>query len=44
VEKDGRPEDIDTAKKKGCMDGANPDKVATKAKQRGLAQCGNTGF
>jgi tRNA-splicing ligase RtcB len=39
----GRPEDIEHCEEKGCMDGANPDKVSTKAKQRGLPQSGTLG-
>ncbi|MCW4034310.1 MAG: RtcB family protein [Candidatus Bathyarchaeota archaeon] len=39
----GRPEDIEHCEEKGCMKGANPDKVSSKAKQRGLPQSGTLG-
>jgi tRNA-splicing ligase RtcB len=39
----GRPEDIEHCEERGCMEGANPDKVSYKAKQRGLPQSGTLG-
>jgi tRNA-splicing ligase RtcB (3'-phosphate/5'-hydroxy nucleic acid ligase) len=39
----GRPEDIKHCEERGCMEGANPDKVSSKAKQRGLPQSGTLG-
>ena len=39
----GWPEDIEHCEERGCMDGADPTKVSTRAKQRGLAQIGTLG-
>ena len=39
----GRQEDIIHCEEEGCMNGANPDKVSSKAKQRGLPQSGTLG-
>ncbi len=39
----GRPEDIKHCEEEGCMEGANPDKVSSRAKQRGLPQSGTLG-
>jgi tRNA-splicing ligase RtcB len=39
----GRPEDAKHCEEKGCMEGANPDKVSSRAKQRGLPQSGTLG-
>jgi tRNA-splicing ligase RtcB len=39
----GRPDDIKHCEEEGCMEGANPDKVSAKAKQRGLPQSGTLG-
>jgi len=39
----GWPEDVDHCEEKGCMEAANPDKVSTTAKKRGLPQCGTLG-
>ena len=39
----GRPEDIKHCEEEGCMEGANPDKVSPRAKQRGLPQSGTLG-
>ena len=39
----GRPEDIEHCEEKGCMEGADPDKVSDRAKQRGLPQSGTLG-
>ena len=39
----GRQEDIIHCEEEGCMKGANPDKVSSKAKQRGLPQSGTLG-
>ncbi|MCW4015017.1 MAG: RtcB family protein [Candidatus Bathyarchaeota archaeon] len=39
----GRPEDIEHCEERGCMEGANPDKVSSKAKSRGLPQSGTLG-
>jgi len=39
----GRPEDIKHCEEEGCMEGANPDKISSKAKQRGLPQSGTLG-
>jgi len=38
-----RPEDVEHCEERGCMEGANPDKVSSRAKQRGLAQSGTLG-
>jgi tRNA-splicing ligase RtcB len=39
----GRAEDIEHCEEKGCMNGADPDKVSPRAKQRGLPQSGTLG-
>jgi tRNA-splicing ligase RtcB len=39
----GRPEDAKHCEEGGHMDGANPDKVSPRAKQRGLPQSGTLG-
>ena len=39
----GRPEDIEHCEERGRMEGADPDKVSSKAKQRGLSQSGTLG-
>ena len=39
----GRPKDIEHCEEKGCMEGADPDKVSSRAKQRGLPQSGTLG-
>jgi tRNA-splicing ligase RtcB len=39
----GRSEDIEHCEERGCMEGANPEKVSYKAKQRGLPQSGTLG-
>ena len=39
----GRSEDIEHCEENGCMEGADPDKVSSKAKQRGLPQSGTLG-
>jgi len=39
----GWPEDIEHCEERGCMDEANPDKVSTRAKGRGLTQVGTLG-
>ena len=39
----GRPEDIKYCEEEGCMEDANPDKVSSRAKQRGLPQSGTLG-
>ncbi len=39
----GITEDIDVTEEKGCMKGANPDKVSPRARQRGLPQLGTLG-
>ncbi len=39
----GWPEDIEHCEERGCMDAANPDKVSTRAKGRGLTQVGTLG-
>jgi tRNA-splicing ligase RtcB len=39
----GRPEDIEHCEENGRMEGANPDKVSSRAKQRGLPQSGTLG-
>jgi len=39
----GRPEDISHCEENGCMEVANPDKVSSRAKKRGLSQCGTLG-
>jgi len=38
-----RPEDAKHCEEGGCMEGANPDKVSSRAKQRGLPQSGTLG-
>jgi tRNA-splicing ligase RtcB len=38
-----RPEDAEHCEEGGHMEGANPDKVSPRAKQRGLSQCGTLG-
>ena len=39
----GWPEDIEHCEERGCMEAANPDKVSTRAKGRGLRQVGTLG-
>jgi len=39
----GWPEDIEHCEERGCMEAANPDKVSTTAKNRGLPQVGTLG-
>ena len=39
----GRPEDIEHCEENGCMKGADPEKVSSRAKQRGLPQSGTLG-
>ena len=39
----GRAEDIIHCEENGCMEVANPDKVSSTAKKRGLSQCGTLG-
>ena len=39
----GWPEDVNHCEENGCMEAANPDKVSTTAKKRGLPQCGTLG-
>jgi len=39
----GWPEDIEHCEERGCMEAANPDKVSTRAKGRGLTQVGTLG-
>ena len=39
----GRPEDIEHCEEKGCMEGADSEKVSYRAKQRGLPQSGTLG-
>jgi len=39
----GWPEDAKHCEEGGCMETANPDKVSTTAKSRGLPQCGTLG-
>ena len=39
----GWPEDIEHCEERGCMEGANPNKVSTIAKNRGLPQIGTLG-
>ena len=39
----GEAEDIKVTEESGCMKGANPDKVSSKAKQRGIPQSGTLG-
>lgn len=39
----GWPEDAEHCEEKGCMENANPDKVSTTAKNRGLTQIGTLG-
>jgi tRNA-splicing ligase RtcB len=39
----GRPKDMEHCEEGGCMEGANPDKVSARAKQRGLPQSGTLG-
>ncbi len=39
----GWPEDAENCEEKGCMEGANPSKVSTTAKSRGITQLGSLG-
>lgn len=39
----GWPEDAKHCEEGGCMEAANPDKVSTTAKNRGITQCGTLG-
>ncbi len=39
----GRPEDREHCEEKGCLEAANPDKVSSRAKKRGLSQMGTLG-
>ncbi len=39
----GWPEDAEHCEENGCMENANPDKVSTNAKRRGLTQIGTLG-
>ncbi|MFQ6080759.1 MAG: RtcB family protein, partial [Candidatus Bathyarchaeia archaeon] len=39
----GWPEDVEHCEERGCMEAANPDKVSTRAKGRGLRQVGTLG-
>ncbi len=39
----GEPDDVGATEESGCIKGANPDKVSTKAKQRGIPQLGTLG-
>jgi tRNA-splicing ligase RtcB len=39
----GWPEDVKHCEERGCMEAANPDKVSTRAKDRGLRQVGTLG-
>jgi tRNA-splicing ligase RtcB len=39
----GRSEDIENCEERGCMESANPDKVSSRAKKRGLPQSGTLG-
>jgi tRNA-splicing ligase RtcB len=39
----GWPEDSEHCEERGCMKGANPEKVSDRARQRGLAQVGTLG-
>jgi tRNA-splicing ligase RtcB len=39
----GWPEDVKHCEEGGCMEAANPDKVSSEAKGRGLPQCGTLG-
>ena len=39
----GWPDDAKHCEENGCMEAANPDKVSTSAKSRGLPQCGTLG-
>jgi len=39
----GEAEDIEVTEESGCMKGANPDKVSSKAKKRGTPQLGTLG-
>jgi tRNA-splicing ligase RtcB len=39
----GEAEDIVVTEEEGCMKGANPDKVSSKAKKRGIPQLGTLG-
>jgi len=39
----GWPEDIKNCEENGCMEAANPDKVSTTAKDRGITQIGTLG-
>ncbi|NIO37696.1 RNA-splicing ligase RtcB [Candidatus Bathyarchaeota archaeon] len=44
IEKDmGWAEDAEHCEEKGCLEGANPDKLSDRAKERGLAQVGTLG-
>ncbi len=39
----GLPEDLEVTEEGGCLKGADPDKVSTKAKKRGMPQSGTLG-
>ena len=39
----GEVEDVNATEESGCIKGANPDKVSSKAKQRGIPQLGTLG-
>jgi len=39
----GEADDVSATEESGCIKGANPDKVSTKAKQRGIPQLGTLG-
>jgi tRNA-splicing ligase RtcB len=39
----GRPEDREHCEEKGCLESADPDKVSSRAKKRGLSQIGTLG-
>ena len=39
----GWPEDAERCEEGGCMEGANPDKISSRAKKRGLPQVGTLG-
>ncbi|HQJ57072.1 MAG TPA: RtcB family protein [Caldisericia bacterium] len=39
----GRPEDIETIEENGCMKGADPHSVSSRAKERGVPQLGTLG-
>lgn len=39
----GRPDDLEHCEENGCLDAANPDKVSSRAKKRGLSQMGTLG-